>query len=595
MSNNLTAALQYLNEGYSIMPLYSPEILGRNPPAKFTKMLKTKIVKNKADGEPLTENEVREKVINNFCKMSCLPSWREYQKRKPTEEEVTQWFTNDYPGANIGIITGKLSNLVVVDLDTQEIADDFREKGWFDKAGVVKSGRGYHLYFQYPDFEVTNAVNKELKVDIRGEGGYITAPPSVHGSGIEYKWVNRSILTQDPGESPEKILKFIKKLTPSAGNENPLESSIAHGCDDGNRHDTGIRVAGHFFGKGLNEAEVKTLMLEWNKKNNPPLPDQDIFQMVTNIATHEKEKTLADHKKEKSPAIDIESLLWSSERIATGSENGLRTPFAGDNFKSLQKNLNGGFVGGCIYLLGGVPSSGKTALVNCLADNICLQEHPVLFFSYDDAPTELNNRTLARFSGYQMETINQQNIEKADIISTFESSAALQKIIQNKYMADEVYQIELWPKLIEQIIKKHDKPPVIFIDYLKRLSTRKKAADERMRIDEIIKQLDKIAKKYNLPVFAISELNRESYRAGQNIGMASFKESGGLEYSASWLGILASIEEKNDEYKLIQNWKNAISGSGNIDLLILKSKRGTGNTGRIPLTVNTNKMLVVER
>ncbi|MCD6151665.1 MAG: hypothetical protein J7J70_08475, partial [Deltaproteobacteria bacterium] len=124
---------------------------------------------------------------------------------------------------------------------------------------------------------------------------------------------------------------------------------------------------------------------------------------------------------------------------------------------------------------------------------------------------------------------------------------------------------------------------------------REKAADERMRIDEIIKQLDKIAKKYNLPVFAISELNRESYRAGQNIGMASFKESGGLEYSASWLGILASIEEKNKEYKLIQNWKNAISSSGNIDLLILKSKRGTGNTGIIPLTVNTNKMLVVER
>jgi len=186
MSNNLSAALQYLNEGYSIMPLYSPEILERNPPAKFTKMLEAEIEKNKINGEPLTEIEVREKIINHFCKMSCLPSWREYQKRKPTEEEVRQWFTNDYPAANIGIITGKLSNLVVVDLDTQEIADDFREKGWFDKAGVVKSGRGYHLYFQYPAFEVTNAVNKELKVDIRGEGGYITAPPSVHGSGRCY-------------------------------------------------------------------------------------------------------------------------------------------------------------------------------------------------------------------------------------------------------------------------------------------------------------------------------------------------------------------------------------------------------------------------
>ena len=586
MSNNLSAALQYLNEGYSIMPLYSPGILGRNPPAKFTKMLEAEIEKNKINGEPLTENEVREKVINSFCKMSCLPSWREYQKRKPTEEEVTQWFTNDYPGANIGIITGKLSNLVVVDLDTQEIADDFREKGWFDKAGVVKSGRGYHLYFQYPDFEVTNAVNKELKVDIRGEGGYITAPPSVHGSGIEYKWISGSILTQDPGESPEKILRFIKDLTPSAGNKNPLESCIAHGCNDGERHDWGIKVAGHFFGKGLNETEVLTLMTDWNQKNRPPLADKEILQMVKNIAKHEKQK---------SPTIDIESFLWNENRIIADGQKKSRVPFAGNNLLNLEDTLSGGLVGGCLYLLGGVPSAGKTAVVNCIADNICLDDHPVLIFSYDDSPMELNNRTLARFSNYKMEVINNNGISQNILSSIYKNSGALQSIIKNKYLPSENYEIELWSTLVEQIIKKHHKPPVIFIDYLKRLITKKKTADERMRIDEITKQLDELAKKYNLPVFAISEINRESYRAGQSIGMASFKESGGLEYSASWLGILASFEEKNGEYRLIQNWESAIRYSGNIDLVILKAKRGTGKLCRIPLNINTQKMLVVER
>jgi len=162
-------------------------------------------------------------------------------------------------------------------------------------------------------------------------------------------------------------------------------------------------------------------------------------------------------------------------------------------------------------------------------------------------------------------------------------------------MPSENYKIELWPKLIEQIIEKHDKQPVIFIDYLKKLVTKKRAADERMRIDEIVKKLDDVAKKYDLPVFAISELNRESYRGGQSISMASLKESGELEYGASWLGILASFEEKNGEYRVIKNWQSAMRCSGNIDLVILKTKRGTGEVSQVPLNINTKKMTVVER
>ena len=596
MSNQLTAALQYLNEGFSIIPVWSPYMLDDDLPPAFFYELDTLIKKNRDKLNPLPEELLKEELLTDWCKRPAIPVWKKFQNSLASNNEVKQWFTKN-PTANIGIVTGKVSNLVVVDLDSDEAVKTFRDKGWFDGAGVAKSAHGYHIYFSYPDFEVRNSVDKSISVDIRGEGGYILAPPSVHGSGIEYKWESRNILTQDPEKLPKEIFQYIKKLFASSDNSksqknsnqpingNSLTGIIVNGCDDGERHDSGIRIAGYFFGKGLNEEVVLANMLDWNRKNRPPLTDKEIVQMVNNIAGHEKEK---------SSAVTIDSFLWDEKRIAAESENKHRISFAGDNLLNLENELSGGLVGGCIYLLGGVPSAGKTAVVNCIADNICLSGHPVLIFSYDDSPMELNNRTLARFSNYTMDVINKQAISTTDKCTAY-SSSVLQEIIRNKYMPNENFKIELWPGLIEQIIEKHHKPPVIFIDYLKRLVTKKKSADERMRIDEIIKQLDGIAKKYDLPIFAISELNRESYRAGQNIGMASFKESGGLEYSASWLGVLASFEERNGEYKLIQNWESAIRYSGNIDLLVLKAKRGTGELCQVPLNINTKKMLVTER
>lgn len=54
---------------------------------------------------------------------------------------------------------------------------------------VAKSPRGYHLYFEYPDKPVSNATSIIDKVDIRGEGGYIIAPPSINADGKSYSWI----------------------------------------------------------------------------------------------------------------------------------------------------------------------------------------------------------------------------------------------------------------------------------------------------------------------------------------------------------------------------------------------------------------------
>ena len=206
----------------------------------------------------------------------------------------------------------------------------------------------------------------------------------------------------------------------------------------------------------------------------------------------------------------------------------------------------------------------------------------------------LRYRTFSRFSSHSIEDFNKNTVPKEDINKICENSR-IKKILSLKYVVQEMINIEKWDTLIEQIQKKHKKPPVIIIDYLRKLRTKDKSSDERLRVDSILLNLTDLAKKYNIPIVAISELARDSYKAGQRLSMASFKESGNIEYEASWLGILAAVEENSDGYNLKKNWEKIIEQDGNVDLIIFKTKRGTGVTGRVPLKIDKKNMKITDR
>lgn len=103
-------------------------------------------------------------------------------------EQIKQWWTR-WPDANIGIATGEISGVIVIDLD------DGRDlpEGWpvIDCECVVKTVKGYHLYFKYPDGHDIRSRSKidGHDVDVRGNGGYIVAPPSIHPDGGRYEFV----------------------------------------------------------------------------------------------------------------------------------------------------------------------------------------------------------------------------------------------------------------------------------------------------------------------------------------------------------------------------------------------------------------------
>jgi putative DNA primase/helicase len=104
---------------------------------------------------------------------------------------VTRWWS-EVPDANIGVATGRNSDLVVLDVDgptgEETLAKLERKFGSLPPMCQVGTGKGRHIYFRYPEniAKVKSVARKNLGLDVRGDGGYVIAPPSVHESGRRY-------------------------------------------------------------------------------------------------------------------------------------------------------------------------------------------------------------------------------------------------------------------------------------------------------------------------------------------------------------------------------------------------------------------------
>lgn len=124
-------------------------------------------------------------------KHPALGSWKRYQDKRATEEEVRQWFT-PRPYLNLGIVTGKVSGIVVLDVDGEAGHQALKKAGYEipDTVHAHTGGGGDHYYFNYPQDGLRNSASSIApKVDVRGDGGLVVAPPSVHRSGGRYEWV----------------------------------------------------------------------------------------------------------------------------------------------------------------------------------------------------------------------------------------------------------------------------------------------------------------------------------------------------------------------------------------------------------------------
>ncbi len=112
-------------------------------------------------------------------------------------------------GLNVGIATGTISGIFVIDIDGEQGESDIKKLGELPQTLTVRTGRGRHLFFKHPGKEVktrTKVIGD--KVDVRGDGGYVAGPGSNHVSGATYEWENP---INDPADAPEWLVNELEK------------------------------------------------------------------------------------------------------------------------------------------------------------------------------------------------------------------------------------------------------------------------------------------------------------------------------------------------------------------------------------------------
>jgi hypothetical protein len=197
-----------------------------------------------------------------------------------------------YASANIGIRTGKESNLAVVDIDEAkggriEELYNFVPQDALEKTLRVRTGGGFHLYFAYPQIaEISNSTSKlGNKIDVRGEGGYVVAPPSTHISGVRYEFLNDNNLLPFPQAFIERLNKPEPRCDNAAKNAKPLESET---YPDGSRNDSLARIAGKLRHAGLSQSELETALLKINAERcKPPLEAKEVLRIARSIARYD--------------------------------------------------------------------------------------------------------------------------------------------------------------------------------------------------------------------------------------------------------------------------------------------------------------------
>lgn len=225
-----------------------------------------------------------------------LVEWVTYQERLPTEEEVRNWWHHT-PDANIGVVTGRVSGLVVVDLDPARGADVDQESRTHPTGLSVRTGSGgAHLYYRYPSGQgrVSNAVGKGGR-DVRADGGQVVVPPSVHASGGVYSW---------NGDGPPSAVPAwvaAGAAGPASGDRasgpaDPtwLSSLLRDGVAHGGRNDAAARLAGYLANKAIPVDVAIAVVSSWNAKNVPPLPESELRQTVDSVYRTHTRRAVAD-------------------------------------------------------------------------------------------------------------------------------------------------------------------------------------------------------------------------------------------------------------------------------------------------------------
>lgn len=338
--------------------------------------------------------------------------------------------------------------------------------------------------------------------------------------------------------------------------------------------------------RGLRELGISFYVYEWEgvpyKDFNEFLQaDRDRFRMtVYSLATkYTANDTEPEAEPQKENIFARYQASGTASKMLEDIETNRKKIIFPTGIKQLDNVLGGGLFEG-LYVVGGEPGKGKTALCVQIAENVA-KTQPVLFFTYEMTAHQLTAKSICRLcygidKGFRATSLqlqgygdkptdkDKETIKKA--VSEFDNG-----IGQNFYIMETFTDAGGIANTVGNFIKETGKSPVVVVDYLQVIPGID-GQDTKGRVSDAVTTIAEIYRRYHVPVLLVSALARD--KSGK-ITLQSFRDTSTIEYHGT---VCIGLEDNTDI--------PADTEGRYVDLIILKNKQGIRPKDPIHLVFN---------
>ena len=462
------------------------------------------------------------------------------------------WFEN-FPDANIGIACGKRSDIVVLDVDAghggyESLTALIEKYGSLPKTPVSKTGSGgEHIFFKHPNVEIRNSAGKLGKgLDIRGDGGYVVAPPSLHPNGNDYRWTVYPSETE-LADMPEWMIEALKENKPQQAQPTETNEIV-----EGGRNEYLTKMAGAMRRKSFSEDAIfAALQIHNREKCSPPLSDGEVYQIAHSIKRYDPQ----DEPKVEKPLGNsfgvIEMLEDEIREREKDPKDVWGIPYA---WKYLSLVTGGKQQGELIYV-GGEPGVGKSwfvhqdALFTAIGNpSEKIGETPVLLWSGEMRKRQVYRRffEMLGVNKRAMLTGKMQEVDKytGEVINHWEKFEEAKAILMNSsiYVADMGLDIKDVREMLIREMDAHGIKQAVF-DYDWLISSI--GSGEIEQSQNISRTMKQIANDLNLSITLVSSVNKSGMGTSDST-KGNLSGSGKKLHDADVIFILTKFNEDKD-------------------------------------------------